>query len=163
MRGAKVAILRKNKLKNNIMDTTDQQIDREYDNCLSAIISYGSMDIRRAVTVSLEVGEDGDWIAELVQEFSESCEVRLNDVDIVSAVYEDILQTSRTEIEDLINFDFCNDGADIYTAGNYCETSYDYSDNANETIKDKLIENSILFADLSVKLQWFLTEIEAEY
>lgn len=145
------------------MNTTDQQIDREYDNFLSAIISYGSMDIRRAVTVAIEVKEDGDWIAEVVQEFSESCEVNLNDIDVVSTVYEDILQTSRTEIEDLINFDFCNDGADIYTAGNYCATSYDYSDNANETIKDKLIENSILFSDLSVKLQWFLTEIEAEY
>ena len=146
-----------------IMEISENTITREYDNFTSAMVTYGSMDIRRAVYVAIEVEEDGDWVAEVVQEQAEEMGMNVNDLDIVSEVYNDILQTSRNEIDDLINFDFCNDGADIYVAGNYCATSYDWSDNSNEIIKEKLIENEIEFSDLSVKCQWFLTEIEANY
>ena len=145
------------------MKISENTITREYDNFTSAMVTYGSMDIRRAVYVAIEVEEDGDWVAEVVQEQAEQMGMNVNDLDIVSEVYNDILQTSRNEIDDLINFDFCNDGADIYVAGNYCATSYDWSDNSNEIIKEKLIENEIEFSDLSVKCQWFLTEIEANY
>ncbi len=145
------------------MEISENTITREYDNFTSAMVTYGSMDIRRAVYVAIEVEEDGDWVAEVVQEQAEQMGMNVNDLDIVSEVYNDILQTSRNEIDDLINFDFCNDGADIYVAGNYCATSYDWSDNSNEIIKEKLIENEIEFSDLSVKCQWFLTEIEANY
>lgn len=145
------------------MEISNNTITREYDNFTSAMVTFGSMDIRRAVTIAIEVEEDGDWVAEVAQEQAEQMGMNVNDLDIVSEVYDDILQTSRNEIGKLINFDFCNDGADIYVAGNYCATSYDWSDNANETIKEKLIENEIQFADLSVKCQWFLIEIEANY
>ena len=145
------------------MEISENTITREYDNFTSAMVTYGSMDIRRAVYVAIEVEEDGDWVAEVVQEQAKEMGMNVNDLDIVSEVYNDILQTSRNEIDDLINFDFCNDGADIYVAGNYCATSYDWSDNSNEIIKEKLIENEIEFSDLSVKCQWFLTEIEANY
>ncbi len=145
------------------MEISENTITREYDNFTSAMVTYGSMDIRRAVYVAIEVEEDGDWVAEVVQEQAEQMGMNVNDLDIVSEVYNDILQTSRNEIDDLINFDFCNDGADIYVAGNYCATSYDWSNNSNEIIKEKLIENEIEFSDLSVKCQWFLTEIEANY
>ena len=145
------------------MEISENTITREYDNFTSAMVTYGSMDIRRAVYVAIEVEEDSDWVVEVVQEQAEQMGMNVNDLDIVSEVYNDILQTSRNEIDDLINFDFCNDGADIYVAGNYCATSYDWSDNSNEIIKEKLIENEIEFSDLSVKCQWFLTEIEANY
>jgi hypothetical protein len=145
------------------MKISDDTISREYDNFTNAMVTYGLYDIKTAVITAIEVGEDGDWVAELVQQRAEDYEMNVNDLDIVSEVYNDILQTSRNEIDDLINFDFSNDGADIYTAGNYCATSYDWSDNANETIKDKLIENEIVFEDLSEKCKWFLTQIEANY
>ena len=145
------------------MEISDNTISREYDNFTGAMVTFGSMDIRRAVTVAIEVEEDGDWVAELMQNRAKDYEMNVNDLDIVSEVYNQILQESRNEIGNLIDFDFCNDGADIYVAGNYCATSYDWSDNANETIKEKLIENNIEFSDLSVKCQWFLTEIEANY
>lgn len=145
------------------MEISDNTITREYDNFTSAMVTYGSLDIRRAVTVAIEVKEDGYWVAEVVQEQAEQMDMNVNDLDIVLEVYNQILQESRNEIDNLIDFDFCNDGADIYVAGNYCATSYDWSDNVNETIKEKLIENEIEFSDLSVKCQWFLTEIEANY
>ena len=142
---------------------TENQIVREYDNFCSALIPFGSLDIRTAVNVALEVEEDGDWVAECVQEFIESTDSPFNSVDVVCCVYDAILQEARNEIDNLIDFDFCNDDAEIYTCGNYMATSYDWSDDAPTKIKDKLIENEIVFEDLSIKTQWFLNSIEANY
>lgn len=145
------------------MNTQEKQIDREYDNFTNALIPFGSLDIRTAITTALEVEEDGDWVAELVEEYMESCEVKLSDIDIVYCVYDAILQEARSEIDELIDFDFLNDGADIDTYGNYMATSYNISEGANILIREKLTENEIDFEDLSVKTKWFLKEIEAEY
>jgi len=147
----------------NLNEITENQIISNYDDFTSNLIPFGSLDIREAVKTALQVGEDGDWAAEQVREFADSCGMKIEDCDPVFCVYDTILQEARNEIDDLINFDFCNDDAEIYTAGNYCATSYDWSDDANEKIKDKLIENDILFDDLSDKTQWFLEQIEANY
>jgi len=149
---------------NNVTtNPTKEQIDYAYDCFTNALIPFGSMDIRSAVNTALEVGEDGEWAAEQVQEFADSCGMKIDDCDPCYCVYDSILQTARGEIEDLTGFDFLNDGAEIDTAGNYCCTSYDWRNEAPETIKQKLIEAEIVFADLSEKTQWFLSQIEAEY
>jgi hypothetical protein len=142
---------------------TELQLDYQFDNFCSNLMPFGSLDIRTAVRAAVQVGEDGDWAAECVRDFAESCDMKIDECDPVYCVYDAILQEARNEIDNLISFDFCNDGAEIYTAGNYCATSYDYSDDANDTIKEKLIENEIDFADLSEKTKWFLNEIEANY
>jgi hypothetical protein len=141
---------------------TKQALEFNYETFCSNLIPFGSLDIRAAVKAALEVGENGDWAAECVREFADSCNMKIEDCDPVYCVYDTILQEARNEIDNLISFDFYNDGAEIYTAGNFCATSYDYS-SANDTIREKLIENEIDFADLSEKTQWFLTEIEANY
>ena len=142
---------------------TNEKISREYDNFCAHLIPFGSLDIRRAVEVAIEVGEDGDWAAEQIEHFAEDTDGNIKDCDPVYCVYNSILQESRNEIDDLIGFDFCNDGAEVYTYGNFMATSYDWSDDAPQTIKEKLIENEIDFNELSIKTQWFLKEIEANY
>ena len=144
-------------------EITSERINREYDCFVNALIPFGSIDIRRAVTITLEVEEDGDWLADLVNEMIESCDIALDKIDPVYCVYDAVLQEARNEIDRLTGFDFWNDGAEIYTYGNYCATSYDWSNNSPKTIKEKLIENKILFKDLDIKTQWFLTQIEANY
>jgi hypothetical protein len=144
-------------------EITSDQITINYDYFTNYLIPFGSMDIRRAVEVALEVDEDGEWAAKQAEQFAEDIGTNIKDCDPVSSVYDTILQEARNEIDNLIGFDFCNDGADVYTAGNFCATSYDWSDNAPEKIKDKLIENEIDFNDLSIKTQWFLNQIEANY
>lgn len=144
-------------------EITVQQIEREFDNFLFALMPFGSLDIRTAVNTALEVGEDGEWAADMLQEFAKSCDMKIEDCDPVYCVYDAILQEARNEIDDLTNFDFMNDGADIETHGNYMATSYDWRDEANEKIKEKLIENEIEFSELSIKTQWFLSQIEANY
>ena len=144
-------------------EITAKQIDREFDNFTASLIPFGILDIRTAVNIALEVGEDGEWAADQLSEFADSCNIKIKDCDPVYCVYDAILQEARNEIDNLINFDFLNDGAEIDTCGNFCATSYDWRDEANETIKEKLIENEIEFSDLSIKTQWFLEQIEANY
>lgn len=140
-----------------------ETIDRNVEDFLYAIAPFGSSDLRTAIDTAIQVGENGSWVAEQVQEFSESYEVKIADIDVVCCVYDSILQEARNEISDLIDFDFCNDGADIHTYGNYMATQYDFEEDAPSIIKEKLQDNNIVFVDLSVKTQWFLAEIEAEY
>jgi hypothetical protein len=144
-------------------EITSEQISRNYDDFANYLIPFGSMDIRRAVKVALEVDEDGEWVAKQVEQYAEDTDGNIKDCDPVYCVYDTILQEARNEIDNLIGFDFCNDGADVYAYGNFCATTYDWSDDAPEKIKDKLIENEIDFNDLSIKTQWFLTQIEVNY
>jgi hypothetical protein len=140
--------------------TTEQQIIREYDNFCANLIPFGSLDIRTAVMVALEVGEDGDWVAEQLRDFAESCDMSVGQCDPVACVYESILQEARNEIDDLTNFDFVNDNAEIYVAGNYCATSYDWGGDAPKKIKKELKKNKVDFEQLSQKTLWFLKQIE---
>ena len=142
---------------------TEKEVNYQYDNFTNYLIPFGSSDIRKAVEIALEVGESGEWAAEQVQEFAESCGVNIDKCDPVSCVYDAILQEARTEIEEKTNFDFCNDGTDIWTSGNYVAPSYDWSNDSPEIIKEKLQENDIIFESLSLKTQWFLEQIYAEY
>ena len=148
---------------NNNTEITENQIISNYDDFTNYLVPFGSLDIRTAVKVALEVDENGEWAAQQLQEFAESCDMKIEDCDPVYCVYDTILQEARNEIDNLINFDFMNDGAYIDTYGNFVATSYDWRDEANETIKEKLIENKIEFSDLSIKTQWFLEQIEANY
>ena len=147
----------------NNTEITAEQIDREFGNFTASLVPFGSLDIRTAVNTALEVGEDGEWVADQLREFAYICEMKIEDCDPVYCVYDAILQEARNEIDYLINFDFLNDGAEIDTYGNYMATSYDGRGEANEKIKEKLIENEIEFSDLSIKTQWFLEQIEANY
>ena len=141
----------------------NNKINYHFDRFAANLIPFGSLDIRTAVKTALEVGEDGDWAAEQIREFADSCDTKIENCDPVYCVYDTILQEARNEIDDLTGFDFCNDDAEIYTAGNYIGTSYDWSDEAPEKIKDKLIDNKIEFNNLSIKTKWFLEQIEANF
>ena len=140
-----------------------KQLETEIGHFKSQFVPFGSADIYRAVEVALEVGEDGDWAGEHCISLIEESEIPIDKLDVVCVVYETILQEARNEIEDSTGFDFCNDGAEIYVAGNYLATSFDWSGDEPQIIKNKLISCEITFEDLSKKTQWFLKEIEANY
>lgn len=142
---------------------TEEQINFAYNDFTNTLISFGSLDIRTAVKTALEVGENGSYAAECVNDFADNCDIKISDCDPCYCIYDAILQTVRTEIEELTKFDFLNDGAEIYTAGNFCATSYDYTNDAPSIIVKKLKKSKIKFAILSVKAQWFLSELNANY
>ena len=117
---------------------------------------FGYLDMRTAVTICHEIDEPTSYVYDCVSEFVDSTGVKLEECDPVACVYDDILQHARNEISDLADFDFCNDGAEIWTEGNFMATSYDYRelDLLAEALEDIDKET------LSIKTQWFLDQIE---
>jgi hypothetical protein len=138
-------------------------MDNKILNYLSNIVSFGVYDIRRAIEVAEAVGEDEDFAAECVIEFSESTGMSISDIDPVYCVYNTILQEVRTEIEKLTGVDFMNDFesyCDVY--GNYLDSSFNSSNEFTEELKTLLLENNITEEQLSDKGKFFLEELEIE-
>lgn len=140
-----------------------KNLEKEYNTFIKCMIPFGSLDIKTALETALEVEENSEWVAKIVNDFMEETNIAMEDVDVVYCVYDAILQEVRNEIDDLIGFDFANDDAEIYTYGNYMSTSYDWSEDAPQKIVDRLTTNKIVFSNLTVKTQWFLKSIEVNY
>lgn len=139
-------------------ELTDAQYERYY----RELIPYGSLDVYEAITVAIEAGKTPEWAAQQVIHYVEQCDMKIEDVDPVYVVYEGILQEVREDIEEHTKWDLCDDreaSGPIYTSGNYCATSYDYSTDAKEELCKILGENLIKIEDLSDTTQWFLQEI----
>lgn len=126
------------------------------------LVPFGYMDINTAISTAKEAGKNAEWAAQQAMRLVDECGCKIEDVDPVCEVYEALLQEARNEIEEETGYDLCNDvvakGA-IYTAGNYCCTSYDYSEEAVEELADKLIEKEVEICTLSEETIWFLKEI----
>ena len=74
-----------------------------------------------------------------------------------------ILQMARNHIEEITGYDFINDfsgsGTEIYTHSNFMCSSYDYSSNAIEELKEKTLP----FIDELMQDKWceyLFTELE---
>jgi hypothetical protein len=117
-----------------------REIEIETKNFYAGIVSYGSLDIERAVEIFLDVDKTGDELAEVVNQFAEDTGTPLKDIDICYVAYEHILQLARNRIEDVLCFDFLNEGQgrDIYTYGNYVCSQYDNTQGLIDEIKERL-------------------------
>ena len=111
-----------------------------------------------------------DNALDAIEEFQDSIGAeKLSDIDPCYVAWDTILQEARNEIDDIIDFDICNDienGTEFYTAGYYCCTQWDYSEEAqeelihaianagvdklNELLEDELIVNWLKEVDISV-------------
>lgn len=126
------------------------------------IVPYGYMDIDAAIRAAKEASKDAKWAAEQVTRYADECDTKIEDIDPVGVVYESILQEARNEIDEQAGYDLCNDAkarTGIYTAGNYCCTNYDYSEDAIEELCEKLVEKEVEIDGLTESTQWFLKEI----
>jgi len=108
--------------------------EQEIANFNANILPYGYLDVKAGINHFLRYGKTGYELAEAVEQFNEETNTPLKDVDVTYVAYDVVLQEIRNEISDLIGFDICND-ANFYTYGNYCCSSYDYT----EQDKEKLI------------------------
>ena len=139
---------------------TNEQIERAVIEAQREFCNFGYLDIQTAVVVALEVGEQPSWVYEQMEEFADSCGVKISDCDPVATVYDSVLQTAGAEIEELTGFNLCNDAkhGEIYVAGNFCCTSFDYKEEAKAELAEKV--KGLDFTDLSKKTQWFLEQLE---
>ncbi len=149
----------------NLNTVTNEQLtiepnERQLHDVYASFCPFGSMDMRQALTDALRAGKETDYVYDCVNEFSESCGVKIEDCDPNYCVLDAILQESRGEIEDLTGYDFCNDGEEVTTYGNFMCSSYQCSEGAKEGIINALKGKDIVIDELSDTLQYFLDAIE---
>jgi hypothetical protein len=145
---------------------TDKDKDFEFDRFASSITDFGSGDIATAVEKFQEVGLSGSELADAVREFSDDTGTDLNDVDVVFVAYDHILQNARNEISSVLDFDIVNDiegGTEFYVAGNFMATSYDYSQEAVDQLRDvlkKASKSDLQMLSENIFVKSFLSDVD---
>lgn len=151
-----------------IEETERKEIESNIRDFYSQVVSYGYLDIKRAIEVFLECGLNGDELGEAVLRFSEDTETPLKDIDVCYIAYDYILQESRNKLDSVLGFDFLNEGGgtSIYVYGNYMCTSYDDYEGLKRELKERfksLSKDDIQELREDKVLSWFLNEIDFEY
>ena len=115
---------------------------KQMDDFTSWFIPWGSRDVECAVDFIEEHNLNMEEIQEQIEQFCKECSVKIGDIDVVAQVYEHTLQMARNKICDVLDYDFINDSkcGEICTAGNYMCTSFDYSQEALDELKEVLIK-----------------------
>jgi len=114
-------------------------IDRRIDHFNYLCVPFGSRDVQTAIEFLDNFGLNEQSLYDAMEGYIDSTGVKFNDVDICYIAYDYILQMVRNDIDSILSFDFCNDtNGEIYTAGNYMCTSYDYDSLVIEELKDRL-------------------------
>lgn len=143
-----------------MINTTKEEIDYHFDQFTNYLIPFGSMDIRSAITTAIEAGFNGEWAAQQVEEFVESTGIFLDEIDPCYCVYEALLQIARNEIEDVTEHDFVNDQDEIYVHGNFMCTTFDYKQEAIDSLVEVLKLHKVKESDFNEATRWFLQELE---
>lgn len=129
------------------------------ENFQSQFCPFGYRDIDRALEVYSEVGKTVDELVEAVNEFKDSVDCKLEQIDVVSVAYDTLYQEARSDIERFADVDICNDepysSVNIY--GNYMCTSIDGTDEDREAIQ-KLIK-TIKEEDRTEVINWLLNNL----
>lgn len=141
------------------MEIDEQYLKNQISDFRDSFCPYGYLDVKRAIEVALEVGEDADWAFDEIERFADECEVKLKDIDPCYVVMDSVLQQARNEIDDLTGFDVQND-ADYYTAGNYMATTYDWRGGDMEALIDKLREYHDFLENLSDATVYWLSQVD---
>ena len=143
----------------NWITATNEQTN----NAIASFNPFGWLDIQSATTAALNAGKDTDFVFECVDEFMQNSGITsMDELDPVYCVYDALLQEARTEIEKLTKYDFCNDSesGEIYTAGNFMCTLYDWKEKSKEELIEKLKKHKVVIEDTSDVLQFFLDQLK---
>lgn len=121
---------------------------------------FGYLDIEKAIKATLESGHNLDYVYYCCDEFCFGTGSLMVDIDPVYCVYNSILEEARNEIEEQIQYDFCNGDGYIDTIGNFICTSYNWDNLGKENLIRHLQQSNIIISELSKNTQWFLDQIE---
>ena len=138
----------------------DQRIEYEVERFNASMIPFGSRDVYEAVRTALEGGHDGDWLAEQIEEFMDSCGInKLSEIDPNYIAYDGLLQEARNDIDELTDIDIMNDlSEEVNVYGNYMCTSLDYTEEAKEETLNIIKE--IKEEDLTDAIKWLKSELD---
>lgn len=96
---------------------------------------YWYLDIQTAIRTADEVWISPQKLYEIAEDEADALWMKIQELDICYTIYEHILQEARTTIDNVCDFDLCND-ADFNTYWNYMATSYDYSNGDLEKLQE---------------------------
>jgi len=154
----------KNRINNDWL--TDEVLDKRTDEAIACLSPFGYLDMREATRAALEAGKSESYVADECDEYIESCGIEggLKNIDPVYIVYDSLFQEARTNIDNLADFDICNDWEDGYidVDGNYFDTRFNVDQTALDQLKKVLKDKNIKWDDLEDVTKWFLVEIELE-
>jgi len=122
---------------------------------------YGYLDIQKTVCEALGAGKDVHWAFEQLEEFAESCGMKITDLDPCYVVMDSILQIARNEIEEITGFDLQND-ASFETSGNFCASTYDWRSEDIDSLSEALRDNPDALDNISDTTRYWLRQVEID-
>jgi len=153
----------------NKLDTdwlTDEVLDKRTDEAIACLNPFGYLDMKEATRAALEAGKSESYVADECDEYIESCGIEggLKNIDPVYIVYDSLFQEARTNIENLADFDICNDWDEGYIEvyGNSLDSGFSVDQTAFDQLQKVLKDKKIKWDDLEDVTKWFLVEIELE-
>lgn len=104
---------------------------------------FGYLDIRAVCKIGDDLDMSENELFDIINDFRESIGSESWDsIDPVYWVLDHVMQEARSKISEVTGYDFINDfsGAwtEIYVHGNFMCSSFDYSENAVEDLKDNI-------------------------
>ena len=138
----------------------DEKLKYEIECFNSAIAPFGYADVKEAVRTAIEGGHNGDWVAEQIEEYMDSCGItKLTEIDPNYIAYDSLLQEARNDITELTDKDILNDTShQVEVYGNFMCTSLDYTEEAKEELLEILKEISV--DDETDAVKWLINEMD---
>lgn len=119
-----------------------------------ALTNFGYLDIDRCNQVLDDTCISDSELAEYI---NDNFDGDIENLDIVAIAYDFVLMEVRSEIEKETGKDIINDlKENVNVAGNYCATSYDFTDKAQK----ETLELAKQVKKPSKALVWFINNIE---
>lgn len=98
-------------------------------------------DVKTAIKKFQEVKMSSSDLAEKVRECHESTGTPIHKIDVCYVAYDHILQMARNKIDEILDFDICDDikdGTGFYTCESSICTSFDSLQEVKDQLKEKL-------------------------
>ena len=141
------------------MGIDEQYLKNQISDFRDSFCPYGYLEVKRAIEVAIEIGEDADWAFGEVERFADECGMKLADVDPCYVVFDSVLQSARQEIEDMTGFDIQND-ASFETHGNYCASCYDWRTDDLEELTERLRPYADRLEDMEEVTKYWLAQVD---
>ncbi len=140
---------------NNTKEITSEDIDRE----MASFCPFGYRDIEVALKAINEASEGRDELYEICNDFVESTDMKMEDIDPVYCVYDHYHQVARTDIEAETGKDISNDAPyhGVNVSGNYMCTTFDGTQADTDALKELI--NTIPEEKRSLAVKWLLNEL----
>lgn len=137
---------------------------RRLEDTVASFCPFGYLDIKAAFEAALEAGKEPEtFVFACCEDQAKNFGCAISEVDPVAAVYECLKSEAVNELNEL---QFCDNDAlndvldEIFVAGNYLATSFDYHQKTIDKLQSLINEAKLTKDQLSECAAWFLDQLE---